>query len=39
MNYLYASFTATWIIHIFYLISLIRGYARVRGEIEELDRK
>jgi CcmD family protein len=39
MNYLYAAFCATWIIHILYLISLTRGYARVNEEIKELKRK
>ncbi len=39
MNYLYAAFTATWIIHILYLVSLTRGYARAKEEIKELDRR
>ncbi len=36
MNYLYAALAATWIIHVSYLISLSRGYARVREEVREL---
>ena len=39
MNYLYAAFAATWIIHIAYLTSLVRRYARLRKEIQELNRK
>ena len=39
MNYLFAAFTVTWVIHILYLLSLSRGYSRVREEIQELERK
>ncbi len=39
MNYLYAAFTATWVIHILYLVSLTRGYARVKDEIKELQQR
>ncbi len=39
MNYLYAAFIVTWVIHIVYLIILTRGYFRVRDEIRELDQK
>jgi CcmD family protein len=39
MNYLYAAFCSTWIIHVLYLISLTRGYARVREEIRELNER
>ncbi len=39
MNYLYAAFAATWTIHIVYLISLSRGYARAAQEIWELERR
>ncbi len=38
MNYLYAAFVATWIIHILYLISLSRGYARAKKDLAELNR-
>lgn len=37
MNYLLAAFTATWIIHLVYLVSLTRGYARVKKDIAELN--
>ena len=39
MTYLYAAYTATWIIHITYLIFLVRSYTKVRREMEELSRK
>jgi hypothetical protein len=39
MNYLYAAYAATWIIHITYLGILVRRYSRLRGEIEELKKK
>ncbi len=39
MNYLYAAFTATWIIHVLYLISLTRGFARVQEETKELNNR
>lgn len=39
MNFLYAAYAATWIIHISYLGILARRYTRLRKEIEELRRK
>jgi CcmD family protein len=39
MSFLYAAYAATWIIHIAYLMSLVRRYNRLRKEIEELSRK
>jgi len=39
VNFLYAAYAATWIIHILYLASLVRRYSRLRNEIEELKRK
>jgi CcmD family protein len=36
MNYLYAAYTATWVIHIAYLTTLVRRYSRLRREIAEL---
>ena len=39
MNFLYAAYAATWIIHIAYLTSLVRRYTRLRKEVEELRRK
>ena len=39
MNFLYAAYTATWLIHVTYLVTLVRRYQRVRKEIDELERK
>jgi CcmD family protein len=39
MNYLFAAYVATWVIHIAYLVHLARGYARLKREIEELKKK
>jgi CcmD family protein len=39
MTYLYAAYAATWIIHVSYLGILVRRYARLRREIEELRKK
>jgi len=39
MKFLYAAYAATWIIHITYLVSVVRRYARLKREIEELKQK
>jgi len=39
MSYLYAAYIATWAIHICYLAYLLRRYARLRAQIEELKRE
>jgi CcmD family protein len=39
MNYLYAAYIATWVIHIGYLGHLLRNYRRVQREVEELKKK
>ena len=39
MNFLYAAYAATWIIHITYLTILVRRYQRLNREIEELRKK
>jgi hypothetical protein len=39
MKFLYAAYAATWIIHITYLGILVRRYSRLRGEIQDLQRK
>ena len=36
MNFLYAAYAVTWIIHIGYLTTLVRRYARLKKEIAEL---
>jgi hypothetical protein len=38
MNFLYAAYTATWIIHVTYLGILVRRYQRLRKEIAQLKR-
>jgi len=39
MTYLYAAYAATWIIHITYLGILARRYARLKKDIESLQKK
>jgi CcmD family protein len=39
MNFLYAAYAATWIIHIVYLGILVLRYKRLSREIEELKKK
>ena len=39
MKFLYAAYTATWIIHISYLAFLLRRYIRLRNKIQELNQK
>ena len=38
MKFLFAAYAATWAIHIFYLVTLTRGYRKVQAELEELER-
>ncbi len=38
MNYLYAAYIATWVIHGTYLAILVSQYARIRREMETLTR-
>ena len=39
MNYLYAAYAATWIIHIAYLSSVMQRYGKLKKELDELKRK
>jgi CcmD family protein len=39
MNFLDAAYGATWAIHIVYLITVARRYARLKQEVDELNRK
>lgn len=39
MNFLYAAYAATWIIHITYLGILVRRYQRLNHEIKEMNKK
>jgi CcmD family protein len=36
--YLFAAYVATWIIHITYLATIARRYARLRREVGELNK-
>ncbi len=38
MKWVYAAYSAAWIIHIAYLVILTRGYQRVRDDIDDLKR-
>ena len=35
-GYLFAAYAATWIIHIAYLVTIVRRYSRLQREIEDL---
>jgi len=39
MSYLFAAYVATWVIHVAYLAHLVRGYSRLKREIEQLKGK
>lgn len=39
MNFLYIAYAAVWIIHVLYLVTLVRRYSRLRKEINELKSK
>jgi CcmD family protein len=39
MTFLYAAYTLTWVIHILYLITVVRRYSRLKREVSELIRK
>ena len=39
MNYLYAAYIATWLIHIGYVLTLTRRYNRLKEEAKELGRR
>jgi CcmD family protein len=36
--FLYAAYIVTWVIHVVYLGTLVRRYARLKQEIKELER-
>lgn len=38
MNFLYAAYGATWVIHILYLTTLITRYSRLKREVDELNK-
>jgi CcmD family protein len=39
MNFLYTAYAATWVIHIVYLVTLVRRYSRLKQEVDELNKK
>ena len=39
MNFLYAAYAATWVIHVIYLSSLVKRYMRLRRDVDELKPK
>ena len=39
MKFLYAAYAATWVIHITYLWTIARRYARLRQRLIELGKK
>ena len=39
IRFLYAAYLATWLIHAFYLGSLVRRYHRLRQRLEEISKK
>ncbi len=36
MKFLYAAYTVTWVVLIFYLVYLTRGFQRLRDDLDEL---
>jgi CcmD family protein len=38
MTFLFAAYTLTWVIHILYLITVVRRYSRLKRELSELNR-
>ena len=36
IKFLYAAYTATWLIHILYIGSLVRRYSRLRKQMKDL---
>jgi len=36
IKFLYAAYTATWLIHIFYIGTLVRRYSRLRQQKKDL---
>ena len=39
LKFLYAAFIATWVIHAFYLGTLVRRFRRLRQQLKELGKK
>jgi CcmD family protein len=39
LKFLYAAYTATWLIHAFYVGSLLRRYRRLRRQMKDLGKQ
>jgi len=39
MNFLYAAYISTWVIHVAYLVHLARRYSKLRDEIQSMKKK
>ena len=39
IKFLYAAYAVTWLIHAFYLVTLVRRYSRLRRELKDLGKK
>jgi CcmD family protein len=39
IKFLFAAYIATWVIHAFYLSTLVRRFGRLRLELKELGKK
>jgi hypothetical protein len=38
IKFLYAAYTATWVIHVVYIGSLVRRYSKLRQQRKELEK-
>jgi CcmD family protein len=38
IKFLFAAYVITWVIHTFYLGTLVRRFGRLRGQLKELSR-
>jgi CcmD family protein len=39
IKFLFAAYVATWVIHAFYLGTLLRRFSRLRRQLKELERE
>jgi CcmD family protein len=39
IKFLYAAYAATWLIHVFYLGTVVRRYQRLRQQLRELGKE
>ncbi|HXJ89373.1 MAG TPA: CcmD family protein [Candidatus Binatia bacterium] len=38
VKFLFAAYVATWVIHIFYISTIVRRFSRLRQQLKELSR-